>query len=84
MSAQTLIIFDVFKLPKHTKTIKKISKYLNYPRDYVLCVFNAKCAKTKKKRTKFAILTVSVPQVSKLVKISPYAFILKGKVNPRF
>jgi DNA polymerase III delta subunit len=84
MSAQTLIIFVVFKLPKHTKTIKKLSKYLNYPRDCVLCVLNAKCAKTKEKRSKFAILAVSVPQVSKLVKISPYAFILKGKVNPSF
>lgn len=84
MSAQTLIVFDIFKLPKRTKTIKKISKYLNYPRDCVLCVLNSKCAKTKEKRTKFALLAVSVPLVSKLVNFSPYAFILKGKVNPRF
>lgn len=84
MSAQTLIIFVVFKLPKHTKTIKKLSKYLNYPRDCVLCVLKAKWAKTNEKQLKFAILAVSVPQVSKLVKNSPYTFILKGKVNPSF
>ena len=71
MSAQTLIIFVVFKLPKHTKTIEKSSKYLNYHRDCVLCVLNAKLAKTNEKRSKFAILAVSVPQVSKFVKISP-------------
>ena len=84
MSAQTLIIFVVFKLPKHPKMLRNASKYLNYPRDCVLCVLKAKCAKTKKKCTKFAVLAVSVPQVSKLVNFSPYAFILKGKVNPRF
>ena len=53
-------------------------------KDRVLCVSNAKYLKTDEKRTKFADLAVSVPQVSKLVKNSPYAFILKGKVNPRF
>ena len=84
MSAQTLIVFVIFKLPKRTKTIEKISKYLNYPRDCILCVLNAKCAKTKKKRTQFAVLAVSVPQVSKLVNFSPYSFIFKEKSTQGF
>ena len=35
--------------------------------------------KQMKKRSKFAILAVSVPQVSKIFRNSPYAFILKEK-----
>ena len=39
--------------------------------------------KQRKKRTKFATLAVSVPQVSKLVNFSPYAFIFERKSQPK-
>ena len=55
----------------------KISK------DRVLCVSNAKYLKTDEKQAKFADLAVSVPQVSKIGKTSPWNwkmwnFIIQG------
>ena len=49
----------------------------------VLYVLDAKCLKTNEKRTKFAQLAVSVPQLSQIVKTSPWIFqnmqnIIKG------
>ena len=40
----------------------------------VLWVLDAKCLKTNEKWTKFAQLAVSVPQLSKVVKTSPWTF----------
>jgi hypothetical protein len=71
MSAQTLIVFDIFKLPKRTKTIKKISKYLKYPRDCVLCVLKAKCAKTKKNVQSLQYWQFQSPKFHKLSILVP-------------
>jgi hypothetical protein len=79
MSAQTLIVFVVFKLPKHPKTLKYASKYRKYPRDCILYVSDAKWVKTMKNEQKFAQLAVSVPKLSKIYKTSPWACVLKEK-----
>ena len=79
MSAQTLNIFGQIWTAKHTKTLRNASKYRNYSRNRVLHVLDAKCLKTNEKRTKFAYLAVSVPQVSKFGKTSPWKFKMKEK-----
>ena len=47
----------------------------------VLHVSNAKISKTDEKRTKFAKLAVSVPQLLKVVKSSPWLFQKLEKVT---
>ena len=82
MSAQTLIIFIVSGLPKHPKTPKNTQKRIkihNLSQKCVLYVLDAKCLKTNEKWTKFAQLAVSVPQVSKFGKTSPWKFKMKEK-----
>ena len=71
MSAQTLIIFGLSGLQKRTKTLKYVSKSVKIFQDCVLCVLDAKRLKTCEKHTKFAILVVSVPQLSRNYKTSP-------------
>ena len=56
------------KTSKNTQKRIKIHKLFQ---KCVLYVLDAKCLKTNEKRTKFAQLAVSVPQVSKFIKTSP-------------
>ena len=64
---------------KTSKNTQKCIKIQKISQDCVLYVSNVKCLKTDEKRTKFAKLAVSVPQLSKIVKTSPWIIVLKEK-----
>ena len=64
---------------KTSKNTQKRIKIHNLFQKCVLYVLDAKCLKTNEKRTKFAQLAVSVPQVSKFGKTSPWKFKIKEK-----
>ena len=72
MSVQILIIFVPFRMPKTSENTQKCIKMMKISQISVLCVLNAKIPKSDEKRIKFAYLAVLVPQVSKIVKNSPW------------
>ena len=71
MSAQTLIIFVIFKLPKHPKTLKYASKYIKYPRDCILYVSDAKWVKTMKNEQSLHNWQFQSPNFQKFTKLVP-------------
>ena len=83
MSAQTLIIFVVFKLSKHQKMFKYASKYRKYPRDCILYVSDAKWVKTMKNEQSLHNWQFQSPNFQKFTKLVPeHLFWKKSQPKP--